>query len=118
MAVAALWAISIFGMIVGPEGIAGASWCVMIALSFPLAILSGAVTSMGISPISSCIWYFALMIPNCFLWGYGSARILRIAQIIIRPTSIDCSVPTYPTTATENQTVEQVGGADSRQRPC
>ncbi|BCX46778.1 hypothetical protein HAHE_06860 [Haloferula helveola] len=110
MAAAVLWALSICGQLVGSDVFVGVSWCVMIALSFPLAILSGAVSTMGPAPISSWILYLALMIPNCFVWGYGLAGLLRIAQIAIRPSSVDCSVPDYPTATTENQIVESGPG--------
>ncbi len=68
-------------------------WCVVIALSFPLGLLSGTMTTMDGSPsVGESVTYLLLMIPNFFLVGYAAAAMWRLVVMIVRPSSIDCSV--------------------------
>jgi hypothetical protein len=93
---ALIWAGTFLLPLTGIAALYGVSWCLMVGLSFPLGLLSGALSTSGPMSTPTAIAYALLMIPNCFIVGYTLSGLWRLAKLLINPSSTDCSVRTYP----------------------
>lgn len=92
-----------------PEAVILSCWLVLVTLSFPLGLLTEGIYYGGGDSSHSGVWIgFLLMIPNLFLWGYGTAAIWRVGVWLFTPTDIERALRTEngPGSGTEKVQVE------------
>ena len=82
--VAGLWAVLFLG---SPDfGYAEEVGNAVYVLSFPFGWFSKMFSGGHNGKTSDLVWYFLLMIPNSFLWGYTLAAIINGVRSLVRRT--------------------------------
>ncbi len=100
-----------------PEWAILSCWLVQVILSFPLWLLTEGIYYGGGEPSHAGVWIgFLLMIPNLFLWGYGTAAIWRVGVWLFTPTDIERALrnENWEGSGTDTSQVEQGDAGQSR----